>query len=165
MKKADALVLLGVTLLAIGVFLPVAKESGQTFAYFDFSKDNNIEGDGPGVYLLIVGAVALLMVSIGRSRDIWLPGVIAFWVVFLGFNGFWADVHNTKEAHLGIAWVFMWGGVGLMQAPLWYPALGRYLSSQNPLALTEQEPPDSLPSDELPGDEVRSLGGEGEEQP
>jgi hypothetical protein len=130
MKKANALVVLGVVLMAVGVFLPILKQNDQTINYFDLPKDNGINGDGPGMYLLVVGIIASLMVGFGRSRDIWLPGVIAFWVMFLDFNSIWTLVCGDEGYQFGMGWALMWVGLGFMQAPLWYPALEQRLSAR-----------------------------------
>jgi hypothetical protein len=125
MKKQDVIALFGAAILAVGVFLPAWQwdYEDQSVRLFDVDETNSISADGPGVNILILVAVSVLLILMGRSDYLWVTGVVAAWILFNLFAGLWMVVQNQPEAHLDVGWLFLGAGVVLMAAPLWFDQL------------------------------------------
>jgi hypothetical protein len=134
MTREKAVAIVGIAILSIGVFLPIVRytDPDETLGYFD-TDAGKIPADGPGVYILIVAAVALLLVALDRVEYLWLPGVIVFWPLFLEFNSLWMMRRSLENVRLGSGWALLWGGLLLMTAPLWVSSLGQTLGKAQPV--------------------------------
>ena len=131
MFTEKSLAFIGVILLAIGMFLPVWRDGSDNMStnLIDVNPDNNIQADGPGVYILILVVVTLLLLMIDRPKYTWVTVLLVFMFLFVMFSGVWASaVNNTGSLEIG--WSAILGGLILMSAPFWPEPLKVYLEWQ-----------------------------------
>jgi hypothetical protein len=150
MKKQDAIALFGAVILAVGVFLPVWRwdYEDQSTRLLDINEENNISADGPGVHILILVAVSVLLILMGRSDYLWVTGLTAAWSLYQLFISSWTVVQNDPEIHLDIGWLFLAAGVGLMVAPLWFDHLESRFKTPEEAEAESEQVPEPITSDE-----------------
>ncbi len=124
------LAIIGVFLLAVGMFLPTWRdERGKdtSLNLIDISPESETPEDGPGVYILILAAVTLLLLMIDRLEYTWVTTMLAFLSLFIIFSNFWASAFNDTGISLEFGWSVILGGLILMNAPFWPESLKLYL--------------------------------------
>jgi uncharacterized membrane protein len=133
MFTEKGLAIIGVLLLVIGLFLPVwsYNDTGDTSNLIDTNTDNDITAEGPGVYVLIVVAVALLLIVMDRGEYTWVTSLLIFFPLFIIFAGVWIAVQNDTGTRLEFGWSVLAGGLILMSAPLWPSSLRIWLDGQD----------------------------------
>jgi hypothetical protein len=112
-------VLVGLILIAAGVFVPAWNTGDGTLNYFD-NPYNEIPADGMGVYLLIVLAVTALVTLITRVDYIKLLSVFIFWILFTEFVGNAPVFYNDTDMTIRWGWGLFAIGEVLVCAPWWW---------------------------------------------
>jgi hypothetical protein len=145
------LAIIGVFLLAVGMFLPVfhVNSDNTTINWIDVNPDNDISADGAGVYILILAAVTLLLLVMDRSEYTWATVLLAFLLLFFMFSSVWSLAINNNGS-LRIGWSVILGGLILMSAPFWPESLKIYLgwSETEAESVTLKENSESVQEDE-----------------
>ena len=115
-------------LLAVGMFLPIWHNNANDSSpnWIDTNSGNNIEADGPGVYILILAAVALFLLAMNRPEYTWVTTLLAFLPLFIIFANAWSLALNDTGTSLGSSWLAVLGGLILMSAPFWPESLKTY---------------------------------------
>jgi hypothetical protein len=130
-------VIVGTLLLVVGLFLPVSSyyDSYDDTSYMsnliDLDSENDIAADGPGVYVLIVAAVALLLIVMDREEFTWATSLLIFFPLFIIFAGGWIMAQNDTATNLEFGWLVLAGGLILMSVPLWPGPLKTWLDKQD----------------------------------
>jgi hypothetical protein len=95
MKNRQIPGLIGSLLMIVGVFTPlVSLPMVGTINYF-----NNGEGDG--VFLLILGAISLVLVSVKWYRGLWLSGGAALALLIFSFVTLMVKIEEMKSQMQG----------------------------------------------------------------
>lgn len=133
MFTEKGLTLIGVLLVVIGLFLPAwsYNDTGETSNLIDTNPDNNVTAEGPGVYVLIVVAVALLLIIMGRGEYMWATSLLTFFPLFIVFAGIWIAIQNNTDTSLAFGWPVLAVGLILMSAPLWPETFKAWLAGQD----------------------------------
>jgi hypothetical protein len=138
MINPKLLALLGVVLIVIGVFLPLAidESSGteQTLDFWDYDENNNFAADGVGVYLLAIALVAGLIVLVDRAHYVWVPLLLLVWYTLYQLPPLWALNRNDLGLTPGIGWALVVAGTVLLSAPLQWPSPHKWLESASTAA-------------------------------
>ena len=127
MFTEKGLAIIGVFLLAAGMFLPIWIDGWDdtSSSLIEVESEADLSADGPGVYILILAAVTVLLLAMDRPEYAWATTLLAFMPLFLTFIGSWSLMLNDMGS-LGIGWSAILGGLMLMSAPFWPEPLKIY---------------------------------------
>jgi hypothetical protein len=127
MFTEKGLAIIGVFLLAVGMFLPAWSDGDDSSSnLIDLYPERASSTDGPGVYVLILVVVTLLLILMDCSRYTWATTLLAFLPLFLMFLASWGLMLNDLGS-LGIGWSAILVGLILMSAPFWPESLKTYV--------------------------------------
>lgn len=125
MINSKLLALLGVALIVVGIFLPLATEEAygeeNTLGFWDFNEDNDLAADGVGVYLLAIALVGGLIVLVDRAEYVWVPVLLLVWYIIYQLPTIWALNRNDLGYTPGAGWMLLAAGTWLLSAPLLWP--------------------------------------------
>ncbi|MCD4686362.1 MAG: hypothetical protein K8S97_10535 [Anaerolineae bacterium] len=122
MINPKLLVLLGVVLIVIGVFLPLATEEStgeaERLDFWDYDDANDLAADGIGIYLLAIALVGGLTVLVDRTEYIWVPVLLLVWYIIYQLPPIWVLNRNDLGFTPGAGWMLIAAGTWLLSAPL-----------------------------------------------
>lgn len=136
--------LVGIVIIAVGIFLPFAKEKGEYNGYedatsWDMDNENDISADGIGIPILILCAVTVLMLGLGKGEHTWIFGLIIVWIVVVLLILVWDSEHDNEDFSFQLGWfVMLFGALLILLAPVIETVLG---APAAPTPQPYQQPP------------------------
>lgn len=125
MINPKLLALLGMVLVMISVFLPLATDetagSTKSLSFWDLDDSNDLEADGNGIYLLAIALVAGLVVLVDRAEYVWVPVLLLLWYIVFQLPPIWMFNRNNMDLTPGAGWLLLGAGTWLLSAPLLWP--------------------------------------------